>query len=91
MEKKVYKKSYVNVTLLDDESNLNCLVYERCNEKEPLDLPSQAYKNVILYGAIEVGLPHEYIQFLEKIKTNDYDGPIKIDLPEEIIKLHLKK
>jgi len=44
-------------------------------------LPSAVYKNVIIRGAKENKLPNEYIQFLENIADNGYDGEVEVNLP----------
>ena len=47
--------------------------------------PSTVYKRVIVRGAIENGLPEHYIQRLERIDDNGYDGKVDVQLP-----LHLQ-
>jgi len=44
-------------------------------------LPSQRYKNVIIYGAKENNLPEEYIKFLENIPDNGYNGDVDVNIP----------
>ena len=47
--------------------------------------PSTVYKRVIVHGAIENGLPEQYIKKLENIEDNGYDGEVDVQLP-----LHLQ-
>ncbi|XP_033207643.1 gamma-glutamylcyclotransferase-like isoform X2 [Belonocnema kinseyi] len=64
---------------------LDCRSYQQCNNPEKhinLKLlpeerqPSPQYLNVILKGARENHLPTDYIQFLESISHNGYNGEI---------------
>lgn len=41
--------------------------------------PSQVYLNTIVAGAKESGLPAEYIQQLETIPHNSYNGPVNFN------------
>ena len=41
-------------------------------------LPSGAYKNVIVKGAIEHQLPDKYIEKLRQIKDNGYIGQVDL-------------
>ena len=41
-------------------------------------LTSPQYKNVIITGAKETGLPKEYMDFLNGVKDNGYDGHVEI-------------
>lgn len=45
--------------------------------------PSTNYKNVILKGAREHGLPDDYIFKLEAIEDNGYDQHFNINHPDE--------
>lgn len=65
---------------------INCRVYQQCNNPKehvklselPLDRrPSPLYLNVILEGAVESGLPQDYIDVLKTIPHNGYDGEYK--------------
>lgn len=42
------------------------------------DLTSPQYKNVVVTGAKEVGLPEDYMKFLNDFKHNGYDGHVEI-------------
>lgn len=42
------------------------------------DLTSPQYKNVVVSGAKEVGLPEDYMKFLNDFKHNGYDGHVEI-------------
>ena len=41
-------------------------------------LTSPQYKSVIINGAKETGLPKEYLDFLNSVKDNGYDGHVEI-------------
>jgi len=43
-------------------------------------LPSKVYKDVIVHGAKENGLPPKYVEFLEGIKDNGYNGAVNVKL-----------
>lgn len=58
-------------------SGEECRVYILCENpglleanQETTSLPSETYINVIIAGAIESGLPEEYIQWLKTVKHN---------------------
>jgi hypothetical protein len=78
-----YKRLYVNVCSLDDKSFLSCVTYEKGDRNEIIDLPSPAYKNVIINGAILSRLPNDYIEFLRRFQDNGYKGEIGICLAKE--------
>lgn len=40
--------------------------------------PSIVYKSVIIQGAMDGGLPAEYIELLKKMPDNGYDGPVDV-------------
>lgn len=72
---------------------VTCRVYILCDNPGPLkpnkeftNLPSETYILVIICGAIESGLPIQYIQWLKSIQHNGRKG-----IPElvEILKDHL--
>lgn len=46
----------------------------------PLSAPSRHYKHAIVSGAIEHSLPIEYIEFLQRIEVNDFQGHVEIAL-----------
>lgn len=73
----VYKPMEVEVETPTGRTE-NCRVYMLCDNPGPLTSPhqeftaqpSQTYINVIISGAIESGLPEDYIQWLKSAKHN---------------------
>ncbi|KAJ8904083.1 hypothetical protein NDN08_000612 [Rhodosorus marinus] len=51
---------------------INCYTYKVLNPQSGL-VPSALYMRVIIQGAIDVQLPHEYIEALRSVATNSYD------------------
>ena len=45
-------------------------------------VPSKVYKNVIIQGAKQNGLPEDYITQLENIQDNGYDKKLDVMLAE---------
>ena len=71
----------------DGVSLLKCHSYCKFDKKEPIGRPSPAYKNVIINGAKQIGLPEDYKIYLHSFQDNGYKGPIDIDLPIELISI----
>lgn len=74
----IYKPMEVKV-ILNGEKEITCRTYQLVkNPSSPLDpqnrefdrQPSKTYLNVILNGAVETGLPPDYISFLRSFKHN---------------------
>lgn len=80
-----YRPIQVEVESVKDGSRMNCRTYiqeedyKRTCDGKPR-MPSLAYKNVILAGARESGLPQEYIDCIRKVEDNGV-------IPEQISKL----
>ncbi|XP_013405270.1 gamma-glutamylcyclotransferase [Lingula anatina] len=80
----VYKPIEVQVTC-EDGSILECRTYELLRPLERgLGPPSPQYKNVIVSGARQNGLPQDYIAQLEAIEDNGYSGTL--DITSSLIK-----
>ena len=59
------------------ESNdkLTCFTYEQKDKSQP-GLPSFPYKDTIVKGASQCGLPQDYIVMLQNIKDNGYHDDV---------------
>ena len=86
----------VKINIDDSEEEVSCRTYQLVhNPSNPLDpqnrpferQPSKTYLNVILNGAIETGLPSDYIDFLRSFKHNGNDATNK----NLVAQLHLKE
>lgn len=64
----------------EDGSSYKCCTYQLAKTPGSDDKPSIVYKNVIVNGAIENGLPKIYIDELRKIEDNGYNGPVDVKL-----------
>ena len=53
---------------------------ERMVPRDEECLPSEAYKNVIVEGAVEHGLPIEYVERLRLIQDNGYVGEVDLSI-----------
>lgn len=79
----VYRPIEVFVTSADG-IKLKCRSYElvslpEYSQKLPKErYPSKIYLDTIISGAKESNLPHDYIDKLNLIPTNGFDGPINI-------------
>lgn len=82
----IYKPIEVDVEFADG-TTVKCRCYELCNQPKkilpgthiPKDrMPSAAYLNTILEGAVESGLPDVYIADLRSIPHSEVDD-IKVD------------
>ena len=64
------------------ESPVNAYTYQLLEERylpEGSDIrPSAIYKRVIVQGAIQNGLPVDYIKKLEMIEDNGLDGEVDV-------------
>lgn len=58
-----------------NNDKLTCITYEKKNKSQP-GLPSIPYKETIVKGALQCGLPQDYISMLENIKDNGYYGEV---------------
>ena len=82
---KIYQRFLVEIINIADNSIVQCYTYDKFNKHETNGKPSPAYKNVIINGAKEVGLPENYIQYLRSFEDNGYKGAINVDIPMEFI------
>ncbi len=70
----------MQVTTIDGEV-LQCRSYQQVQDWEMDRRPSIVYKNVMIRGARENGVPDEYIKnCLEAIVDNGYDGQVEIQM-----------
>jgi len=86
----IYQRKPLKVELLESGEIVDCMAYEirpetRAASFEKFEaekmVPSRRYKNVIVQGAKEHNLPAEYVEFLEQIKDNGYDGEVDVNIP----------
>ncbi|XP_022204592.2 gamma-glutamylcyclotransferase isoform X2 [Nilaparvata lugens] len=81
------------VIKVDVESPLGksftCRSYQLTDQPPPLKngeslpssrFPSKIYLNTIIAGAIENKIPADYIDYLKKIPSNEFNGPIHMNL-----------
>ncbi|XP_015930173.2 gamma-glutamylcyclotransferase [Parasteatoda tepidariorum] len=73
-----YQEIYIPVC--SEEKTLMCKSYQMQVDENSDHLPSPMYKNVIIQGAKEHCLPSFYIQKLESIQDNGYDGKVEIPI-----------
>nr|XP_053640562.1 gamma-glutamylcyclotransferase-like [Cherax quadricarinatus]XP_053640563.1 gamma-glutamylcyclotransferase-like [Cherax quadricarinatus]XP_053640564.1 gamma-glutamylcyclotransferase-like [Cherax quadricarinatus] len=71
----VYKVLEVDVETPNGES-VRARCYQQLITFTEDKRPSSVYKNVIIQGARENGLPENYIKFLESIEDNGYSGEV---------------
>lgn len=80
----IYRRLTVKVHSKDGSEELHPYTYRVCDEmmipKTDDCRPSKVYKNIMIEGAKENGLPNEYVQELMGIKDNGYDGPVEVKL-----------
>lgn len=69
--------SPLEVSVETEHGTILCRTY-KMNNFQP-GLPSPQYKKVVCLGAKENGLPAEYLNKLNDIETNGYDGPSLLD------------
>lgn len=69
-----YTRVIVEV-LIENNDKLTCLTYEKKDKSQP-GLPSIPYKDTIIKGALQCGLPQDYITMLQGIKDNGYHGAV---------------
>lgn len=61
--------------LVENNDRLMCFTYEK-KSKSPPGLPSIPYKDTIVKGALQCGLPQDYVLMLQDIKDNGYHGEV---------------
>ncbi|XP_076035822.1 gamma-glutamylcyclotransferase-like isoform X2 [Oratosquilla oratoria] len=79
VHQQIYRPLQVKV-LTGDGKEVNARTYQIIRPVEEDRRPSTVYKNVILTGARENGLPEEYIKKLESIEDNGYNGEVDVQL-----------
>ena len=73
-----YDALHVDVMLGEGES-LNCRTYKVPSISDGEDKrPSPHYMDVIISGAVQQGMPQEYINVLKAIEHNNYKGRVEI-------------
>ncbi|XP_071082286.1 gamma-glutamylcyclotransferase-like [Haliotis cracherodii] len=72
-----YQRRTVTVTTPDGATH-TCRTYELDGEYDISHSPSPQYKDVIVRGAKQSGLPQAYISQLEAVEDNGYDGELKV-------------
>lgn len=69
----------MQVTTVAGET-LDCRCYQQTRPWETDRRPSVVYKNVMIRGARENGVPDDYIRYLEAIEDNGYEGEVQVSL-----------
>ncbi|CAL8135419.1 unnamed protein product [Orchesella dallaii] len=85
----IYQRVELTVETVPDGKKVNCMAYrirDETRQKSVLAhgenlIPSLRYKNVIIQGAKEHGLPEEYVKFLEAVPDNGYNGDVDVNIP----------
>ncbi|XP_046585241.1 gamma-glutamylcyclotransferase-like isoform X1 [Haliotis rubra] len=72
-----YQRRTVTVTTPDGTTH-TCRTYELDGEFDISHTPSPQYKDVIVRGAKQSGLPQAYISQLEAIEDNGFQGEIQV-------------
>ena len=70
----LYKRIEVSVALMSGEQ-FTCHTFV-VKDDLGTSLPSPAYLNVIIAGAVEHGLPEDYVEGLRKQPHNGYNGVV---------------
>ncbi|KAM9385530.1 gamma-glutamylcyclotransferase-like [Pholidichthys leucotaenia] len=80
--------SPLEVSVETDNGTMLCRTYQMNNfHAFP---PSPQYKQVMLMGAGQNGLPENYVKMLEAVQTNNYTGPSLLDQIQAVMKLDSK-
>ena len=83
VHKRLYERISVNV--LQGDKVIEAVSYKVMdhNLTEPEDrcAPSKVYKNVMVNGALENGLPGHYVDKLKNMRDNGYEGEVEVGLP----------
>uniref|UniRef100_A0A183CIV7 type I protein arginine methyltransferase n=1 Tax=Globodera pallida TaxID=36090 RepID=A0A183CIV7_GLOPA len=82
-----YRRLDVDVTIHTDSgpsipsSPMRCRTYQYSNPDRKLNRLSPHYRQVIITGALEHGLPSAYVDWIvNSFPTNDYQGQVKLKL-----------
>ena len=76
-----YKPIEIQVHTDESDATLSCRAYiqqDISDYDSSVDMPSPAYLQCIVNGAIEHKLPQDYIERLQKIEHNGYNGPVAV-------------
>jgi len=63
-----------------DGSSCSCRSYQLVTPPETDRRPSAVYHDVIVRGAVESGLPGDYVERLRAIENNGYSGRVEVEL-----------
>uniref|UniRef100_A0A183C6T9 type I protein arginine methyltransferase n=1 Tax=Globodera pallida TaxID=36090 RepID=A0A183C6T9_GLOPA len=82
-----YRRLDVDVTIHNDSGPsipplpMRCRTYQYSNPDRKLNRPSPHYRQVIITGALEHGLPSAYVEWIvNSFPTNDYRGQVELKL-----------
>uniref|UniRef100_A0A914H839 type I protein arginine methyltransferase n=1 Tax=Globodera rostochiensis TaxID=31243 RepID=A0A914H839_GLORO len=77
-----YRRLDVDVTIHSiPPSPMRCRTYQYANPDRKLNRPSPHYRQVIITGALEHGLPSAYVEWIvNSFSTNDYRGKVELKL-----------
>ncbi|XP_057371487.1 gamma-glutamylcyclotransferase-like isoform X1 [Daphnia carinata] len=80
VHQEIYRPLSVQVVTLEGET-LICRCYQQTREWEIDRRPSAVYKNIMIRGAKENGIPDHYIKNnLETIEDNGYNGEVQVKM-----------
>jgi len=74
----LYRPLQVDVTSLDGQT-LSVRTYQMTLPYEENARPSVVYKRVVATGARQSGLPQDYLEHIDRIEDNGYDGPVEVE------------
>ncbi len=77
VSQKRYQPIEMYVTTLSGDQ-LKCRTYQMLNLTREDCRPSPQYLSVMIMGAEECGIPHEYIDKLKAVEHNGYSGPVEL-------------
>nr|XP_022340134.1 gamma-glutamylcyclotransferase-like isoform X2 [Crassostrea virginica] len=72
----------INVDIVTPENQTYCcrtyVMQEAYINSQYDDRPSPHYKDVLVKGALQNSIPHNYIEYLKKVEDNGYSGDIQV-------------
>ncbi|OQV22268.1 putative Gamma-glutamylcyclotransferase [Hypsibius exemplaris] len=74
----LYRPLSVQVTS-PEGITLSVRTYQMTRPYEEDAKPSVVYKRIIALGAKQSNLPSDYLQFIDRIPDNGYDGPVEVE------------
>ncbi|XP_002737921.1 gamma-glutamylcyclotransferase-like [Saccoglossus kowalevskii] len=83
VDKGVFRNFEVTV-MTPDNKPLKCCCFQMCDPLPEPGFPSPHYLSVIVDGAIQRGLPEDYIAALKATPDNGYQG--KVNVMDDIVK-----